>query len=748
VTDCRLLRVPGAAFKELLERDRALGQRLREIGARQIRKKVTQQMALLRRLGAQGAGWHEQSFADGATVCEQGELGRRLYVIIAGGARVFRTEPDGSIVQLTRLQAGQSFGELSLIDGQPRLATVVADGELSVLAIDGEDFRRAYEADAQVRGHAAALRSIYSYGLSGIVVQFAAELFDRAALGTLYRLDDGRAVVAHRIIGQDIWSIQQADAPADAVEAVFADPAQGIERTLLISGDAVVGAVIKGAWSGVGELYGRVLERAPFSPGDLEAFRRSGELLPAPVPALAPLDETILCQCMRVSRGALVTAMQDGCQTAQALSARTGAGTVCGGCLPQLAELTAETLWQIVRCLEVIERAPRVRSFRLEVPQDQRAGAIRPGQHLVVQTRIGGVDVARSYTLTSPATARDHYEITVRREPHGAMSGWLFDNLRPGASLAILPPSGTCFFELNEPRPLVCLVGGIGITPALGICRSAAAADVTRRVHVDYSASTREDIICGDELRELAAEHDSLSVNTRITGEAGRFGAADLAALAQEFPGCDWLICGSRSFQSDAQRLLLAQGIAPRHLHIESFEPVGGALPAIAPAATAVMSPRQRWLVGYGLLAAVLLFVIQALIGIKWPLLDRLQATTAYSALTGSALLVLLILQWHLGYVRWRNRARETSRAYGLHIATGPAVLGMIFLHSTHLGYALSMAVSLSFLASLATGALLGAHPRSPRWDGVRRVVLCAHIILSCAGSGFAVLHGVTALWY
>ena len=197
----------------------------------------------------------------------------------------------------------------------------------------------------------------------------------------------------------------------------------------------------------------------------------------------------------------------------------------------------------------------------------------------------------------------------------------------------------------------------------------------------------------------------------------------------------------------DAQRLLLAQGIEPRHLHIESFEPVGGALPA-APAATAVMSPRQRWLVGYGLLAVVVLFVIQALLGIKWPLLDRLQATTAYSALTGSALLVLLILQWQLGYVRWRNRARETSKAYGLHIATGPAVLGMIFLHSTHLGYALSMAVSVSFLASLATGALLGAHPRSPRWDSARRVVLCTHIILSCAGSGFALLHGFTALWY
>jgi hypothetical protein len=72
----------------------------------------------------------------------------------------------------------------------------------------------------------------------------------------------------------------------------------------------------------------------------------------------------------------------------------------------------------------------------------------------------------------------------------------------------------------------------------------------------------------------------------------------------------------------------------------------------------------------------------------------------------------------------------------------------MMWLHSTHLGYALSMAVSLSFLLSLVTGAVLGAHPRSLRWDGARRVLHCLHIITSCAGSGFALTHGFTALWY
>jgi len=748
ITDCRLLRVPGDGFRELVERDHVLAQRLRQLGARQIREKVSQQMALLRRLATSSvgsAGLHEETFPDGAFVCRQGELGRDFYVILSGSVRVFRSEADGSIVQIARLQTGQSFGELGLIEGKPRMANVVADGELRVLTIAGDDFRRAYHSDEQVRGHFAALRSMYTYGRSGVAMQFTAELFDRPALGTLYRLDDGRTVVAHRIIGQDIWSIQQADAPPSLRQASFADPARNIERTLLIRDDVVVGAVVKGAWAGVSQLHGLVLERIALSPTQIEAFRRTGELIEAP--PLVPVDDPVVCQCMRVARGALLDAIAGGCQTVRALSTRTGAGTVCGGCLPRLAELTAETLWQTVRCLEVIERARRVRSFRFEVPQRLAAGTIQPGQRLVVGAKVGGVDVARPYTLTSPSTERRYYEITVQREPHGVMSNWLFDHMRPGATVAVLPPSGTCFFELADPRPLVCLVGGIGITPALGICRSAAASGAGRRMHVDYSVSSRDQIVCGEELRELASRHPTISWRTRVTSEEGRFQAADVTALAREFPDADWLICGSKPFQSDAQDMLLRHGIAPRHVHIESFAAVGGAIPA-EPTPTAVLTPRQRRVLGYGLLVAVAAFVLQALIGVNWPVLDKLQATTAYSALTGTGLLGLLLLQWHLGYVRWRRRAQETSRAYGLHVAIGPAVLGMMWLHSTHLGYALSMAVSLSFLLSLATGAILGANPRSPRWEGARRALLACHIILSCAGTGFAITHGFTALWY
>jgi CRP-like cAMP-binding protein len=179
VTDSHLLRVPGSAFEVVLQQRSALRQSLREQGARQIRDKVSQQVALLRHLASQEGGVPllEENFEDGAIVCQQGELGQKLYVILSGSARVFRTEPNGNIVQLAQLQSGQSFGELSLIEGKPRVASVAADGDLRVLVVAGDDFRKAYQADEHVRQHVTALRNLYSYGGQGVAVQFTAELF-------------------------------------------------------------------------------------------------------------------------------------------------------------------------------------------------------------------------------------------------------------------------------------------------------------------------------------------------------------------------------------------------------------------------------------------------------------------------------------------------------------------------------------------------------------------------------------------
>lgn len=67
---------------------------------------------------------NRRAMAAGETVFRAGEPGDSLYVILAGAVRVFQAHEEGEEVELVSLRAGDSFGEMSLIDGSPRSATV------------------------------------------------------------------------------------------------------------------------------------------------------------------------------------------------------------------------------------------------------------------------------------------------------------------------------------------------------------------------------------------------------------------------------------------------------------------------------------------------------------------------------------------------------------------------------------------------------------------------------------------------
>ena len=745
VTPSQLLRVSGAAFEDFLRHHQSVAAELINLGSAQIREKVSQQMSLLRFLdvdSGSSAKIVEQDFGDNALICTQGELGQNLYVVLSGTVRVYRTEPDGRVVHLARLQKGQSFGELSLVEGKPRLASVVAEGAVRVLAISAAAFQLAYQGNQQVRDHVAALRGIYSYGGEGVVLQFTAELFNRPALGTLFKLKDGRSLIANRVIGQDLWSIQLADLPPAVTQVTFLGALQGQERTLLVANAALVGATIKGAWDGISALHQLVLDGASMSTSQLDAFRLTGEISTA----VASADhDGFVCQCMRVSSATLRGAVDAGCQTVQALLARTGAGTVCGGCVPKLAELTNESVWQETRCIEVIERTPRVRSFRFQAVKSGRPELTKPGQHLVVQANIDGIEVQRPYTLTSAVTEKTHYEITVLRQEAGLMSNWLFDQLKVGDAVKLLPPSGTFLFDLVDTRPLVCVVGGIGVTPALAMCRSALTTRSARRIHVDYAVAGRDQVVCRDEWSAITSQMPNISNFIRETNKAGRIDTAAVARLASEFPDADWLICGSTPLQTEVQRLLREAKIPPQRTHIESFLAVGATVAYVA--GVAPLSARQRSILGYSVLIAVALFVMQALIGIKWPSPAWMQTTVA-SIITGLGLVLLFVVQWKLGVVRWLDRKQELANTYRIHIWLGPVIFGVLLLHSSHLGFALGLWLSVCFLASLASGALLGVSSGGQKSDKSRQLLLGSHIAMSCIATGFAIAHGIMSIWF
>jgi CRP/FNR family transcriptional regulator len=86
----------------------------------------------LERIGVRSV---EVEFPDGHVIARQGEVGTGFFVIVWGGARVIR---DGATI--AELGPGDFFGELSVLDGRPRIAQVVASGATTCLALASWDF--------------------------------------------------------------------------------------------------------------------------------------------------------------------------------------------------------------------------------------------------------------------------------------------------------------------------------------------------------------------------------------------------------------------------------------------------------------------------------------------------------------------------------------------------------------------------------------------------------------------------------
>jgi CRP-like cAMP-binding protein len=111
-------------------------------------------------LGAVAGRAIEVDFPTNHVIARQGEIGTGFFVVVAGSVRVIR---DGDEVAV--LGPGDFFGELSVLDGLPRTAQVVAREPVRCLALASWDFEQAVLENPSLalsllRGLAARLRSV------------------------------------------------------------------------------------------------------------------------------------------------------------------------------------------------------------------------------------------------------------------------------------------------------------------------------------------------------------------------------------------------------------------------------------------------------------------------------------------------------------------------------------------------------------------------------------------------------------
>ena len=250
----------------------------------------------------------------------------------------------------------------------------------------------------------------------------------------------------------------------------------------------------------------------------------------------------------------------------------------------------AREQWREYRIANIVEESSVVKSFWLEPADQSGLWLHQAGQHLPVRLKLSGESgyTSRVYTL-SVAPSDGIYRISVKKQ--GAFSSHLHDVCEVGSLIQVRAPRGEFVVDAQEPRPLVLLSGGIGITPMLAMLRHVVYEGLRKRrvrrtwfIHGNRTAAERP---FSDELGDLVQSAKGavrviqvLSEPSTESKEGSDFhakGFIDLPLLKAVLPfdDFDFYLCGPPVFMQSLYEQLRSLRVPNENIFAEAFGPAG-----------------------------------------------------------------------------------------------------------------------------------------------------------------------------
>jgi len=252
--------------------------------------------------------------------------------------------------------------------------------------------------------------------------------------------------------------------------------------------------------------------------------------------------------------------------------------------------------WQGFRPLKVVSisaESDDVRSLVLGMPDGSPLPEALPGQFIIVRLRLpqAALPLVRNYSLSGPQDG-DFYRISVKREAHGAASGYLHANMKAGDVLEASAPRGA-FTLLAGTAPAVLLSAGIGITPVLAMLHALAKeASSSRQVWWVHGARNAKRHPFATEAQGLLAAlktgksfiaYSQPDGDERLGEQYDGTGRVDIPLLQRlGVPqDADFYLCGPAGFIDALTNGLKLWGVAPAKIHTEAFGPAAPMTPGI-----------------------------------------------------------------------------------------------------------------------------------------------------------------------
>ncbi len=244
------------------------------------------------------------------------------------------------------------------------------------------------------------------------------------------------------------------------------------------------------------------------------------------------------------------------------------------------APLSANWRGQL-RVASIVSETPSVKTLRLLPASNEEflPFTFIPGQFMNLAFWIGGARMNRSYSISSSPTNRAYLDLTVRREPRGAVSRHIDDLLKVGDDIEAGGPVGRFTFTGTEADSIVLIAGGVGITPMMSIALYLTQQEWPGDIFFFYACRAPKDFIFAKQIGDLERQNPHLHVivtmsstdSTDWQGPQGRLSKALFMQRVPRLASRRFHLCGPPAMMDAVKEILAELGVPAEQVKTESF---------------------------------------------------------------------------------------------------------------------------------------------------------------------------------
>ncbi|WP_035882380.1 NADH:ubiquinone reductase (Na(+)-transporting) subunit F [Cupriavidus metallidurans] len=222
---------------------------------------------------------------------------------------------------------------------------------------------------------------------------------------------------------------------------------------------------------------------------------------------------------------------------------------------------------------------PTIKGVFLRVEGVEGGAALRfqPGQY--VNVWIGKEATPRAFSIASAPSAGE-IELNIRLVPGGSATTYVHEQLAVGERLQLSGPLGRFFVRKSDPRPLVFMAGGSGLSSPRSMILDLLESGDQRQIVLVHGARTADELYYREAFEALATQHDNFTYVPVLSAEAqgstwaGERGYVHEAAgshFGYDFRGWRAYLCGPPPMIESCIAALMQGRLFEKDIFTEKF---------------------------------------------------------------------------------------------------------------------------------------------------------------------------------